>query len=134
AQTAKKPVQLYVVLKDLYETLLKTPEQYLKEQCCRLAVLLLLFSKDECRKSEADIEWTILAEKVSASYVLYSDNGDTSVRMKQLQTDMKALFGFYDNGSRMPVRNADAVLKNITPVIMDCIRLLHYMKGKEAKR
>jgi len=129
AQSAKKPVQLYAALKDAYETLRKTPKQCLQEQCRKLAVLLFLFAKDECRKSEADMDWLVLCGKIAESYALYADSGTLPVRMKQLQADMKSLFDFYDTGSRMPVGNADAVLKNIAPCLMDCVRLLNFLKG-----
>ncbi len=127
----KKPPFLFEALQDAYNCLNNISEESLQKQCLHLMTLLFLFAKDECRKSEAGIEWTELENKIIESYVFYNDNGDTACRMRQLKNDMQKLITLYKSNQTLPIGKSDDVLKNILPVIMDCIKIIIHLNKKE---
>lgn len=133
AQMTKKPVQLYAVLRDVATNIMKTPEQELHKQCRHLTVLLFLFAKDECRKSEAAISWSEIESRLADNCHSSTDGGDTYARMRQLNTNLNEIFEFYESGKCLPSGSADAVLNNILPSIENCIRLIHYLERKDKK-
>lgn len=128
ASCTKQPPMLFRKTCDTYTALINAHEYNRKQQIEHFLGLLLLLAKDECRKSLEPIEWKDLEAELVKTYVAHADNGDTQTRLRQLDTDMKAVQAVYDTPQLICDRNL--FLRPILKVCMDCIRLLNYL-GKE---
>ncbi len=61
----------------------------------------------------------------------FNDNGDTACRMRQLKNDMQKLITLYKSNQTLSIGKSDDVLRNILPVIMDCIKVIIHLNKKE---
>ena len=102
-----------------------------QKQIDQLVVLLLLLLADEYRKSMQNVTWDEITEKLMASYVPHTDNGDTAMRLRQIVNDMHEINRVYSITAML--YDADVFTKPILQVAMDCIRLVHFLERKEKK-
>ena len=99
------------------------------EQIEKLIGLLLLLSKDECRKSLNEVSWDEVYEMLIREYIPHADNGNIEIRIRQIATDMDELAKVYEIPSMF--NDIDIFTKPILKTAMDCIRLIHYLERKE---
>lgn len=129
AEYTKQPPMLREKTLSAYTAVINASQYSLRERIGNLLGLLLLLAKDECRKCLSPIEWGELETLLFSEYVSYTDNGDTQSRLRQLDTDMKALNAVYAKEQMTCDRNA--FLKPLMRVCMDCVRLTRYLERKE---
>ena len=91
--------------------------------------LLLLLSKDECRKSLNEVSWDEIYEMLIREYIPHADNGNTEIRIRQIATDMNELAKVYEIPSMF--NEIEIFTKPILKTAMDCIRLINYLERKE---
>lgn len=129
AKDLKKPMQLYKKVFDMKTGIQNCMPHIEKEQIEKIIGLLLLLSKDECKKCLTDVSWDEIEEMLIKEYVPYSDNGNPETRMRQFFSDISELKKIYD----MPNMFNDICLftKPILKAVMDCIRLINYINRKE---
>lgn len=84
---------------------------------------------DECRKSLQNATWDETTIKLMAMYVPHADNGNTEMRLRQIENDMWEVSRVYEIPSMF--YDADIFVKPVLKVVMDCIRLTHYLERKE---
>ena len=129
AQTLRKPPQLYNRICDIFTSIQNGMLYVSKEQIEKLIGLLLLLSKDECRKCLKEISWDEICSMLIGEYVPYADNGNTEIRMRQITNDMKELTKVYNTPSMF--NDIEIFTKPILKTAMDCIRLIHYLERRE---
>ena len=93
----RKPPQLYNRICDVFTSIQNRMPHVDKEQIEKLIGLLLLLSKDECRKSPNDVSWDGIYEMLIREYIPHADNGNTEIRIRQIATDMIAKTVFLGN-------------------------------------
>lgn len=117
---------LYRKVRDSYTAVINSNKFATEKQVGHLLDLLLLLAKDECRKSLASIEWDELETELVKTYVSSVDNGDTDMRLRKLDTDMKSIFAVYD--AQQMICDRELFLKPILKACMDCVCLLKYFR------
>ena len=126
----KTPPQLFEQKLDLFKKVQEKMPNLKTEQIEKLIGLLLLLTKDECRKCLHEISWDEIYEMLISEYIPYSDNGNTEIRYRQIYADMNSLLKVYQM-KNMP-NDIEIFTKPILKATMDCIRLLNYLE-KERK-
>jgi len=129
AKELRKPPQLYNKVCDIFTSIQNRMPNVDKEQIEKLIGLLLLLSKDECRKSLNEISWNGIYELLIREYIPHADNGSTEIRTRQISTDMNELAKVYEIPSMF--NDIDIFTKPILKTAMDCIRLINYLERKE---
>ena len=125
----RKPPQLYNRICDVFTSIQNRMPHVNKEQIEKLIGLLLLLSKDECRKSLNEVSWDEVYEMLIREYIPHADNGNTEIRIRQISTDMNELAKVYEIPSMF--NEIEIFTKPILKTAMDCIRLVHYLDRKE---
>lgn len=129
AAYTKQPPMLREKTFSAYTAVINASQYSLRERIGNLLGLLLLLARDECRKCLSPIEWDEIETLLFSEYISYADNGDTQSRLRQLDTDMKALNTVYAKDQMTCDRNA--FLKPLMRVCMDCVRLTRHLERKE---
>ena len=129
AKELRKPPQLYNRICDVFTSLQNRMPHVSKEQIEKLIGLLLLLSKDECRKSLNEVSWDEIYEMLIREYIPHADNGNTEIRIRQIATDMNELAKVYEIPSMF--NEIEIFTKPILKTAMDCIRLINYLERKE---
>ncbi len=129
AKEMKAPTQLYSKICEVFTSIKNRMPYTKREQIEKLIYLLLLLSKDECRKCLNEVSWEETEFMLFSAYAPYADNGDTPMRLRQLVADMDDVNKLY--GRKTSVNNIELYTKLILKAAMDCIRLLHYLDRKE---
>lgn len=129
AKELRKPPQLYSRICDVHMSIQNRMPHTLKEQIEKLIGLLLLLSKDECRKSLKEVAWEEIEEMLIREYIPYADNGNTDIRMRKIIGDMNELKKVYDTPNMF--NDIEIFTKPILKAAMDCISLINYLERKE---
>lgn len=128
AKELRKPPQLYNRICDVFTSIQNRMLHVSKEQIEKLIGLLLLLSKDECRKSLNEVSWDEIYDMLIREYISHADNGNTEIRIRQIETDMNELAKVYEIPTMF--NDIDIFTKPILKTIMDCVRLIHYLDRK----
>ena len=129
AKELRKPSQIYNRMCDVFTSIQNRMPHVSKEQIEKIIGLLLLLSKDECRKSLNEVSWDEIYEMLIREYVPHADNGNTEIRIRQIATDMNELAKVYEIPSMF--NEIEIFTKPILKTAMDCIRLVNYLDRKE---
>ena len=129
AKELRKPPQFYNKICDVFTSIQNRMPHVNKEQIEKLIDLLLLLSKDECRKSLNEVSWDEIYEMLIREYIPHADNGNAEIRMRQITTDMNELAKVYEIPSMF--NDIDIFTKPILKTAMDCIRLINHLERKE---
>ena len=129
AKELRKPPQLYNRICDVFTSIQNRMPHVNKEQIEKIIGLLLLLSKDECRKSLNEVSWDEIYEMLIREYIPHADNGNTEIRILQIATDMNELAKVYEIPSMF--NEIEIFTKPILKTAMDCIRLINYLERKE---
>lgn len=129
AKELRKPPQLYSKICDVFTSIQNRMPHVNKEQIEKIIGLLLLLSKDECRKSLNKVSWDEIYEMLIREYIPHADNGNTKIRIRQIATDMNELAKVYEIQSMF--NDIDIFTKPILKTAMDFIRLINYLDRKE---
>ena len=126
ASAKKKPTMLTEKLRDVHTALSLRPSV---EKVDAFLFLLLWQTKEEYRKSLSPVTWEDLEEKLCASYVPLTDNGNADSRLRRILSDGKALLDLYADNRSM--RTMDCFLPPLLKLCMTCIGYL-YHEGSES--
>ena len=129
AKELRKPPQLYSKICDVFTSIQNRVPHVNNEQIEKLIGLLILLSKDECRKSLNEVSWDEIYEMLIREYIPYADNGNAEIRIRQIATDMNELTKVYEIPSMF--NEIEVFTKPILKTAMDCIRLINYLDRKE---
>lgn len=129
AKELRKPPQLLGRISDVFTSIQNMMPHINKEQIEKLIGLLLLLSKDECRKSLNEVSWDEIYDRLISEYIPYADNGNTEIRIRQLSTDMSELMKVYELPNML--NDIDIFTKPILKATMDCIRLINHLERKK---
>lgn len=129
AKELRKPPQLYSRICDVFTSVQNRMPHVSNEQIEKFIGLLLLLSKDECRKSLNEVTWDEIYEMLIREYIPHADNGNTEIRIRQIATDMNELAKVYEIPSMF--NEIEIFTKPILKTAMDCIRLVNYLDRKE---
>lgn len=127
ASRMKPPLMLYEKTMAAYATMCNSTGQ--PDKVGDFLMLILMLTKDECRKCLAPITWSELEKLLSQKYISYADNGDKAARIRQIETDMQKVRNVYAQPQMSCGRNL--FLEPMLQVVMDCIRLMLYLERRE---
>ncbi len=129
AKELRKPPQLYSRICDVSASIQNRMPHVNKGQIEKLIGLLLLLSKDECRKSLNEVSWDEIYEMLILEYIPHADNGNAEIRIRQIATDMNELAKVYEIPSMF--NEIEIFTKPILKTAMDCIRFVNHLDRKE---
>lgn len=129
AKYEKKPPQLRSKVNAVASSIQFKIPTVNEKQVDSFIVLLLLLSMDEYKKCLQNGSWEEIHEKLIGMYVPYADNGNTEMRLRQICSDVREMNEVYDIPSMF--YDVDIFVKPILKAAMDCIRLIHYLEGRE---